>query len=374
MIHGGWRRAPGGSDDPARRAAVVVAVLTTGLFAVGVVRVGISLSRTAERSGTPEPLALPVIPLEFEGVSLETYLAAWVPDSQRDELLRSPVLRDPDFARRVHWWMRYWTGPASGWFPDFLARMAWLGGTVDSTLAVRDLPPSLRYLPLIESGYAPGVTSHASAVGLWQLMGPTARGLGLEVGPMVDERRSWERSTEAALTYLEDLREEFDSWFLALAAYNTGPTRVRRILRRHAPDAPRSDSLFWALRDQFAPETRDFMPKLYGAMWVASRPDAYGFELPSVEPLTFDTVSVPDRTPLDVVARAAGVPHDEILRLNPEFVQGITPGGGGVVVRLPRGRRGVFASAYARIPTSEEAGLVESATETTPQPQATPPS
>jgi membrane-bound lytic murein transglycosylase D len=237
--------------------------------------------------------------------------------------------------------------------------MAWLGGSVDSALAVHDLPPSLRYLPLIESGYAPGVSSRASAVGLWQLMAPTARGLGLEVSPLVDERRHVRRSTEAALTYLGELREEFGSWHLTLAAYNSGPTRVRSILRRHASDTPLTDSLYWALRDRFFSETRDFLPKLYSAMWVASRPEAYGFERPTAEPLAYDTIVVPGQTTLDVVARAAGASHADILRLNPHVVRGITPPGRPLTLLVPPGHAAEFALHFPLIPPDERVSFVE---------------
>lgn len=303
--------------------------------------------------------ALPVIPVGFDGVSLEVYLQAWVPAASRDEFLTSPVLRDKDFARSVHDWMGYWTGPASLWFPEFLDRMAALGTTVDSALAVHGLPPSLRYLPLIESGYAPGVTSHAAAVGLWQLMSPTARGLGLEVSPLVDERRHVERSTAAALDYLVDLNAEFESWFLTLAAYNSGPTRVRRILRREAPGEPRTDSLFWALREHFAPETRAFLPKLYGAMWIASNPEPYGFALPRTDRLAYDLVLIPDQTTLDVVAGAAEASYADIVRLNPEYVRGITPADRQVTLKVPRGHALAFETNYSRLAPERRVTFVE---------------
>jgi len=221
---------------------------------------------------------LPVMPARFEGVPLETYLRPPAVSAQSlDAFLSSPVLRDPEFARAVHWWVGYWTGVGAQWLPGYLARTAERGGAVDSALTSRGFPPSLRYLPFIESGYDPRVTSSAGAVGLWQLMPFTARGLGLQVTALVDERRHPEKSTDAALEYLAALHAEFDSWFLALAAYNSGPGRVRSILRRYAPVEPRTDSLFWALRYRFPRETREFLPKLYGAMWVASRPEAYGF-------------------------------------------------------------------------------------------------
>jgi len=303
--------------------------------------------------------ALPVIPVAADGVSLEAYLRVWVPPNRRDELLSSPVLGDADFSDAVHGWMEYWTGPASRWFPDFLARMAWLGPNVDSALAAHDLPPSLRYLPLIESGYAPAVTSGASAVGLWQLMAPTARGLGLAVDALLDERRDFDRSTDAALLYLRGLNDEFESWFLTLAAYNSGPTRVRRILRRHAPGAPHTDSLFWALRHHFAPETQAFVPKLFGAMWVASQPEAYGFDEPEATAVAYDEVEVPHPTTLDVVAEAAEVAHEEVVRLNPQLLRGITPPGRSVVVRVPEGGGRAFDTNYARLPAEARVSFVE---------------
>jgi hypothetical protein len=256
-------------------------------MALGSALVGaaVALGRLAlpERASTePERLprlpALPVLPATFAGVTLEAHLRPpAVSPLHVDELLASPVLADPEFTRDVHEWVTYWTVYATRWFPGFLERMAVRGDAVDEALAARGFPPSLRYLPLIESGYDLRVTSRSGAVGMWQLMPTTARGLGLVVSPALDERRDFEKSTEAAIRYLDTLQSEFGSWFLTLAAYNSGPTRVRAILRRHAPHAPRTDSLFWALRAHFPLETREFMPKLYGAMFVASRPDAYGY-------------------------------------------------------------------------------------------------
>lgn len=293
---------------------------------------------------------LPVLPAEFDGTPLAARIGPDVlADVHRDAFLSSPVLDDPDFARAVHAWVRYWTGPAQDWFPGFLDRMAWLGPSVDSAIDRNGFPRSLRYLPLIESGYDPTVTSRASAVGLWQLMAGTGGALGLEISPLVDERRDPERATDAAMEYLDELHGRFGSWFVALAAYNSGPTRVRRILRRHAPDAEVTDSLFWALRGHFPEETRAFLPKLFGAMWVASAPEAYGYSPGVSEPFDFEVVRLPYPTTLDVVGLAAGVPHEEIVRLNPEYVRGITVQDGRNSVRLPRGHLRTFLRIYPRI-------------------------
>jgi len=276
-----------------------------------------------------------------------------------DAILATDAMNDPTFREAVERWVGYWRETAAGAFPDYLGRMGSFGAMVDSALAAAGLPPSLRYLPFIESGYNPRAASRARAVGMWQFMAATADGLGMEVTPLLDERRDPEKSTEAAIAFLEDLHGEFGSWFMVLAAYNGGPNRMRRVLARYAPNQPRSDSLFWALRRHFPPETRDFLPKLFGAAIVAANPAAHGHEAAPHAPFRFEVVSVPDATTLDVIARAAGVPQAEIERLNPQFVRGITPRGRATPIRVPEGTGAAFAAAYALIPPDERVSFVE---------------
>jgi len=275
-----------------------------------------------------------------------------------DEILSSPVLLDPDFERAVASWVDYWQGPAGPALPSFVGRMASFQALVDSALAAERLPTSLRYLPFIESGYNPAAASRARAVGMWQFMESTARERGLEVGPLVDQRRDPVRSTDEAVAFLSELREEFGSWFWALGAYNSGPNRVRRILRSYGGDAAPTDSLFWALRQHFPAETREFVPKLIGAVVVASDPRGHGYEPEAVDPFRFDRVSVPTATTLDVVARAAGATQREIERLNPEYIGRMTPPGRVSALRVPEGSGPVFEAAYALIPPEERVSFV----------------
>ena len=254
-----------------------------------------------------------------------------------DELLASPMLRDPEFRAEVERWVRFWETKPSEWFPDYLARMTWFEEMVDTTLAAHGLPWSLRYLPVIESGYSPSAVSSARAVGLWQLMPATAEDLGVEVTRFVDDRRDPFESTAAAADFLVALRTEFRSWFLALAAYNAGPDRIRDILRRHAPNAPLSDSLYWAVRNVLPRETREFVPNLFGAMIVASDPEAHGYELPEPKPFEFDRVPVLGAFTFRGLAQATGANLEEIVRLNPEYVRRVTPDRRIVDVRVPLG-------------------------------------
>mgnify|MGYP002395805723 CR=1 FL=1 len=278
-----------------------------------------------------------------------------------DELRGSPMLRHPEFQAEVERWIAFWTeGRGGRWFPEYLARMGAFEGTVDEALEETGLPAMLRYLPVVESGYSLRAVSSASAVGLWQFMAPTARGYGMEVSALRDERRNPFKATTAATRFLGSLRDRFGSWHLALAAYNSGPGRVQGVIRRHAPLRPRSDSLYWELRPHLPRETRDFVPKLYAAAWIAENPERYGIPEPApLPPFAFDEVTVPDATTLDVVARAAGVDQEAVEHLNPELVRGITPPGQETVLRVPPGSADRFQEEYALIPPSERVSFVE---------------
>jgi membrane-bound lytic murein transglycosylase D len=277
-----------------------------------------------------------------------------------DEILASPMFGDADFEAEVARWVEYWRTEAAAAVPVFLERMSSFEQTVDSALQENRLPASLRYLPFIESGYNPYAASTASAVGLWQFMGPTAQEMGMEVSRLLDQRRDPIRSTEAAVAFLTELRERFGSWFFALAAYNSGPNRVRRVLQQFAPADEPTDSLFWSVRRHFPKETQDFVPKFVGAILVAGSPEAHGYEpVRRLDPFLYDDVTVPDATTLDVVARAAEVPLGEIERLNPQFLRGMTPPGRPSGLRVPPGRGSLFQENYARIPVAERVTFLE---------------
>ena len=93
-------------------------------------------------------------------------------------------------------------------------------------------PSGLQAVPVIESGYNPYALSYAGAMGLWQLMPRTARGLGVKSSKGQNGRRGIESSTRAAVGYLMKMEKRFGNWPLAFAAYHLGPTAVNRRLRK----------------------------------------------------------------------------------------------------------------------------------------------
>ncbi len=142
------------------------------------------------------------------------------------------------------------------------------------------LPPDLAYMALVESAFLRASVSRAGAVGPWQFTEATARYYGMKVEPGVDERHDLEKSTRAATRYMRELILNFGSGssvMLALAAYNLGPTKVRRAVRR--VEDPIKQRNFWYLyRVRALPvETREYVPKIIAAIIIGRNPERFGF-------------------------------------------------------------------------------------------------
>jgi membrane-bound lytic murein transglycosylase D len=260
----------------------------------------------------------------------------------------------------VRFWLESFQTREAELLRESLVRMGRYQGMVEEELAARRLPQSLAYLPIVESWYNPVAVSWVGAVGLWQFMNPTARGMGLRVNRLIDERRDPYLATPRALDFLGSLHDQFGSWFLALAAYNGGPGRMDRVLRRRAPGVDGHDGLFLEVRRDLPRETRNFVPRFLAVAIIARNPAAYGFgDVFPEGPLVFDEVEVPDATSLDVVGRAAGVEQRSVELLNPQLLRGLTPAGVSTRIRVPRGAGPVFADAYPLIPPEERVTFVE---------------
>ena len=120
-----------------------------------------------------------------------------------------------------------------GFFSEFLFKGDIYLPYVWSEIKRRGLPAELALLPYVESAYSPWAVSRMGAVGMWQIMPGTARLLKLKLGKTCDQRRDVIHSTRAAIDYLEKMYAKFDDWLLAIAAYNAGPGRIERAIKRN---------------------------------------------------------------------------------------------------------------------------------------------
>jgi membrane-bound lytic murein transglycosylase D len=117
------------------------------------------------------------------------------------------------------------------------------------------VPPELVWLAEVESRFNPEARSPAGAAGMFQLMPPTAQRMGLAMRP-TDQRYQAEKSARASARYLRTLHGEFKDWPLALAAYNAGDGRVRRLLAKSKVKS------FDHIASGLSAETQMYVPKI----------------------------------------------------------------------------------------------------------------
>ncbi len=259
-----------------------------------------------------------------------------------------PVEMQPLVAQYI----QFFQGPGRKWFRKWVSRSTRYMPVMQPILEAQGLPRDTVYLAMIESGFSPSAYSWAHAAGPWQFIASTGRQYGLRQDFWVDERKDPIKATYAAARYLKDLHNELGHWYLAWAGYNTGSTRVRRLMERLGTDD------FWLISSAekgLAMETKHYVPKLIAAALIAKHPAAFGFteeEFVYEQPLVYEEVKLTDATDLDVIARAAGVSVADIQDLNPELRRWCTPPASSknpYVLRLPQGSAQRFAENFSRI-------------------------
>ncbi|MCZ6882917.1 MAG: LysM peptidoglycan-binding domain-containing protein [Gammaproteobacteria bacterium] len=221
----------------------------------------------------------------------------------------------------------------------------------------KNLPAELALLPVVESAYQAFAYSHGRASGLWQIIPPTGRFLGLKQNWWYDGRRDMIESTRAAIRYLDSLAKQFDGdWELALASYNAGPGRIRSAVRYNKRKNRPTD--FWHLTS-IRRETRDYVPKLFALKELFGNPDKYQFELRPIsnEPL-YKIVELNEQIDLALAADLAGITTNELYQLNPAFNRWATAPNGPHRLLIPRDKTTQFKLALQQLPTEKRVNWV----------------
>ena len=299
---------------------------------------------TAPRSLWLLPLA--VLPALFVGRGEEAAVTRELAIAQVEVLGASLPLHVNE---RVEKWVDRFSDSQRPAFQRLLERKGLYEEIIRQKLLERGMPEELVYLAMMESGLSARAVSSASAVGLWQFMGPTAQQYGLRVDEWVDERRDPVRSTDAALTYIQWLHDRYGSWYLTAAAYNAGPGRVDRELRRHAQGRTGDEDLYWEILDHLPRETREYVPRLVAATMVAQEAEELGFETESLEPYRYERVFVPGGTSLSRIARTLDLDVRILRNLNPHLIQGVTPLREIYPVRVPVGASPQVVASLGRV-------------------------
>lgn len=210
------------------------------------------------------------------------------------------------------------------------------------------VPGEIALLPAIESAFKPEAYSRSHAAGLWQFIPSTGRLFGLKQTEWYDGRRDIIASTQAAVSYLKQLSQEFDGdWFKALASYNAGKGNIRKAIRKNKHKGLPSD--YWSL--SLRKETMDYVPRLLAIAKIFANPDKYHLKLEKIpnEP-HFEMVHLDSQIDLSKAAELAQLPLDDFLKLNPAFNRWSTSPHGPHRLLLPKHKADIFKKNLAKLP------------------------
>ncbi|ACF43771.1 lytic transglycosylase domain-containing protein [Pelodictyon phaeoclathratiforme] len=199
-----------------------------------------------------------------------------------------------------------------------------------------NVPLEMKYLAIVESALNPTAVSSAGAKGLWQFMYGTGKMYGLQSSSFIEDRYDPYKASVAASRHLRDLYNIYGDWFLALAAYNSGPGNVNKAIRRAGGIKD-----YWAIWDYLPAETRGYVPAFIAVNYIMSyynehniRPVEPGFLYQDI-----DTLKTTRLLSFEQISETIGVPMGDLRFLNPQYKLGIIPAAASVspnVIRLPR--------------------------------------
>jgi membrane-bound lytic murein transglycosylase D len=218
---------------------------------------------------------------------------------------------------------------------------------IHRVLREEGVPQDLIYLAQAESGFRPLALSRAGARGMWQFMGSRAKGYGLTRNRWIDERQDPEKATRAAARHLKDLYGQFGDWYLAMAAYNSGPGTVQNAVKRTGY------ADFWELykRNVLPRETRNYVPIIVAVTIMAKNPAQYGLDQVVLsKPIATDVVKINYPVDLRLVAQCVDASPQELQNLNPSLLRMTTPKGADFELHLPAGTKEKYLSVIAAIP------------------------
>jgi membrane-bound lytic murein transglycosylase D len=204
-------------------------------------------------------------------------------------------------------------------FNEFLGKSYYFIYYVIQELEAADLPTELALIPFVESNYDPFSISPSGAVGLWQFMPKTGRMFNLEKSWWNEDRHDPYRSTHAAIGYFKYLFERFDNdLYLALAAYNAGPTYLDRQINKNK--RRNLDYDFWSL--DLNKQVTEYIPKYIAIREIVFNSEKYGVNLPDIPvESVVKRIEIPGQVEILTLSEYLEIPPELIYKLNAGYTK-----------------------------------------------------
>ncbi|WP_420577096.1 LysM peptidoglycan-binding domain-containing protein [Ekhidna sp.] len=265
--------------------------------------------------------------ISLVGEGQEFQLTEVIPDNTYDEIADRMSCIENEvplaFNERVMAFIDYFAIKDREYTKDIIRKKELYFPLFSETLARHNMPDELKYLAIVESGLRPNAISRANAVGLWQFISSTGKMYGLHSDWYVDDRMDPEEATDAAARHLKDLYRMFDSWELALAAYNCGPGNVRKAIRRSGYKRE-----FWDIYRYLPRETRSYVPQFVAITYLFNHLEEHGFDpQPELFHPEMDTIMISQYFHVETFCNQLDLCLDDMLMWNPQIKRGALPEG-----------------------------------------------
>ncbi|MDR2841994.1 MAG: lytic transglycosylase domain-containing protein, partial [Spirochaetaceae bacterium] len=253
----------------------------------------------------------------------KTVLPQRLLDAQRDRMrdITFPTLYGLEEPLTQHFMEYYTRSGGLKWLAEVLESGAPYLAFIREEIAARNMPPELLYLPVIESGFVAKAYSSSGAAGFWQFMRNSIRPY-MNITEWIDERYDFWKATHGALSKLQNNYNDYNSWDLALAAYNSGSGAVSNTLKKTGIND------YWTLANQklLKRESIYYVPKLIAIYYIVSNPRMFGLDLSSMpKEHLWTRINVDKQINLSMLAEYAGVDYNELRRSNSELLYNLTP-------------------------------------------------
>lgn len=245
-------------------------------------------------------------------------------------------------------------------FADAIRRSGRYMPMMEQIFTEQGLPKELTRLPFVESSFDYSALSSVGAAGLWQFMRGTAKGYGLAVNNLVDERRDPLVATRAAARYFGEAYSRLGHWGWAITSYNHGVAGTKRKIQEFG-----TTDISRVLEDPhvrpFGFASSNFYPSFLAAVEVYNDRARL---FPGVEPerpLRFEERRVGQAASISALSRRFGVSAESLKRLNYALSEAVWSG-----------RQQVPAWYRLRVPTGANEVPLTTEWKDTPASKATP--
>lgn len=227
-----------------------------------------------------------------------------------------PYFYNDEIEKSIDNWVKNTDGATS----DIIEKSNYYFGDIMRIQNAAGLPWFCKYIAPANSGLDVNFKESGGNTGIWLLPYNIAKKYSLVQNYYLDERKSLEKSTEAASQYLNDLHFIYKDWLLTITAFKIGPLKLNQTIRKAG------NSLNFAeVYDKLEDEGKLAVAQFYGAIVSMHLAKQFGLPDYTAKATLQETVTTEVNLPYSLINQFTGIEIKDLENLNPEFREDIVP-------------------------------------------------